>query len=281
MTIHGQEVLKRDGILVGFNAGYKYTPEHEKGYRGIEQMQPKRNRDKNKDNPFNAETIKNPEAVHIMEFEDGKVLLTNNKWHYNSLIEKPEEERLEYLKTLLNIDDINQNNEIQLEVNDNIGSTNVIALWHTGFYGTNGHFDLISTNEQSSELIKTLYNEIQKGNVAISSDYSFMFEDRGLSFVLLDQLTEEDIKNKQLADHYFDISKKLEQDYKQYIQQEGLYGQDSVVEEGKYPVEIWNLQICDVKNDFKRRYNTRILYRDFGYFKSKGRFRFALHAETI
>lgn len=42
---------------------------------------------------------------------------------------------------------------------------------------------------------------MQKENVAISSDYSFMFKYKGLSFVLLDQLTKEDLMNKQLVDH--------------------------------------------------------------------------------
>ena len=39
---HGQEVLKRDGKLVGFNAGYGFYSEHERGYSGIEQKKPKK-----------------------------------------------------------------------------------------------------------------------------------------------------------------------------------------------------------------------------------------------
>ena len=43
---HGQEVLKRDGKLVGFNAGYGFYAEHESGYTGTEQMKPKKIIDK-------------------------------------------------------------------------------------------------------------------------------------------------------------------------------------------------------------------------------------------
>ena len=38
----GQEVLKRNGKLVGFNAGYGFYGEHEFGYSGNEQMKPKK-----------------------------------------------------------------------------------------------------------------------------------------------------------------------------------------------------------------------------------------------
>ena len=72
----------------------------------------------------------------------------------------------------------------------------VVALWSAGWNG-GGDFDLISTTEQSSEMLRKLYEEIQKGNVAISSDYSFMFKDRGLSFVLLDKLTQQDLMMKE------------------------------------------------------------------------------------
>ena len=45
---HGQEVLKRDGKLVGFNAGYGFYSEHEHGYTGEEQIKPKKIIDKNR-----------------------------------------------------------------------------------------------------------------------------------------------------------------------------------------------------------------------------------------
>ncbi len=58
----------------------------------------------------------------------------------------------------------------------------------------------------------------KKGNVAISSDYSFMFKDRGLSFVLLDQLTQEDLMNKQLVDHRDEMARQFQKEYTEYLQ---------------------------------------------------------------
>ena len=43
---HGQEVLERDGKLVGFNAGYGFYAEHESHYLGEEQRKPKKLIDK-------------------------------------------------------------------------------------------------------------------------------------------------------------------------------------------------------------------------------------------
>ena len=63
---------------------------------------------------------------------------------------------------------------------------------------------------------------MQKGNVAISSDYSFMFKDRGLSFVLLDQLTQEDLMNKQLVDHRDEMARQFQKEYREYLQKEAL-----------------------------------------------------------
>lgn len=47
---HSQEILYRDGKLVGFNAGYGFHAEHEFGYKGMEQMQPKKSYGKKIDN---------------------------------------------------------------------------------------------------------------------------------------------------------------------------------------------------------------------------------------
>lgn len=241
---HGQEVLKRDGKLVGFNAGYGFYAEHESGYTGTEQMKPKKIIDKNKNHPFNGEIVENPQAINLMEFSDGKVWLTNDEWNYASLMRKTEEERHEIMDKYINNDDRKR-----------IDSPEVVALWYAGFNG-GGNFDLISTNEQSSELIKTLYAEMQKGNVAISSDYSFMFKDRGLSFVLLDQLTQEDLMNKQLVDHRDEMARQLQKEYREYLQKEGLDESVCIRKGGKYPAEFWNVQISDLETNIKRRNNT-------------------------
>ncbi len=239
----GQEVLKRNGKLVGFNAGYGFYGEHEFGYSGNEQMKPKKSRDKNKDNPFNGEIIENPQVVNLMDFSDGSVWLTNNIYNYMNLMEKTEEERHEIMNRYIYNDDRKRKEESIFKLD----APEVIALW------SNRSFDLISTNEQSSELLKTLYSEIQKENVAISSDYSFMFKDRGLSFVLLDQLTEQDLINKKLVDHYDEMRKQFQKEYREYLQKEGLDESVCISNGGKYPAEFWNVQISDLETNFKRR----------------------------
>lgn len=238
---NGQEVLERDGKLVGFNAGYGFYAEHESNYAGKELMKPKRIIDKNKNHPFNGEIVENPQAINLMEFSDGKVWLTNDEWNYASLMRKTEEERHEIMDRYINNDD----RKFMSKLGANVDSPEVVALWYAGFNG-GGNFDLISTNEQSSELIKALYTEMQKGNVAISSDYSFMFKDRGLSFVLLDQLTQEDLMNKKLVDHRDELGKKFQEEYREYLEVEGL-GEF----EEKYPLGFWNLQITGLNQTDK------------------------------
>ncbi len=252
---HGQEVLKRDGKLVGFNAGYGFYAEHESGYTGAEQMKTKKIIDKNKNNPFNGEIVENPQAINLMEFSDGKVWLTNDEWNYDSLMRKTEEERHEIMDKYINNDDRKRNERFMPQLGVNVDSPEVIALWYSGFNGA-GNFDLISTNEQSSELIKTLYAEMQKGNVAISSDYSFMFKDRGLSFVLLDQLTQEDLMNKQLVDHRDEMARQFQKEYREYLQKEGLDENVCMGQGGKYPAEFRNVQISDLETNIKRRNST-------------------------
>ena len=251
---HGQEVLERDGKLVGFNAGYGFYAEHESHYLGEEQRKPKKIIDKNKNHPFNGEIVENPNAVHMMEFSDGNVWITNDQMNYYRLMKKTEEERREIMDGYINNDDRKRTDELMASFGGKVDSPEVIALWNAGWNG-GGNFDLISTTEQSSEVLKKLYEEMQKGNVAISSDYSFMFKDRGLSFVLLDQLTQEDLMNKQLVDHRDEMARQFQQEYREYLAKEGLEESVVIGKGGKYPAEFWNVQIHNLKTDFKRRCN--------------------------
>lgn len=252
---HGQEVLERNGKLVGFNAGYGFYAEHESNYTGNEQMKPKKGKDKNKNHPFNGEIVEKPNEIQMMEFSDGNVWITNDLFTYNHLIEKTEEERYQLMNKYINNDDRKHTEEFMSSLGGKYNSPEVVALWYAGFNG-GGNFDLISTNKKSSELLRKLYSEMQKGNVAISSDYSFMFKDRGLSFVLLDQLTQEDIMNKQLVDHRDEMAKQFQKEYIEYLAKEGLEERVVIGKGGKYPAEFWNVQIRNLKTDFKRRSNT-------------------------
>lgn len=237
---HSQEILYRDGKLVGFNAGYGFHAEHEFGYKGMEQMQPKKKlwKKDRQPNPFSEETVRNPDSVYLMELNDGgTVLLTNDDLIYYRMLEMSEEDRSRRVESLINNDDRKSTDDFLAKLGIEPEQPEVVALWD------GGHFNLISTNEHSSELLKTLYVEMQKENVAISSDYSFLFKDRGLSFVLLDQLSKEDFLTKQLVDHRGEMARQFEREYNEFLKEEGLEG---LFGGSKYPIEFWNVQIHDL-----------------------------------
>ena len=121
---------------------------------------------------------------HMMKFSDGNVWITNDSLYYYRLMQKTEEERREIVDKYINNDDRKRTEEFMSSFGGKVDSPEVIALWSAGWNG-GGNFDLISTTEQSSEVLKKLYEEMQKGNVAISSDYSFMFKDRGFIFCII------------------------------------------------------------------------------------------------
>ena len=181
----------------------------------------------------------------MMKFSDGNVWITNDSLYYYRLMQKTEEERREIVDKYINNDDRKRTEEFMSSFGGKVDSPEVIALWSAGWNG-GGNFDLISTTEQSSEVLKKLYEEMQKGNVAISSDYSFMFKDRGLSFVLLDQLTKQDLMMKEYVDHKEELGKKFQKEYREFVDGEGL-GEFEV----KYPVGFWNLQISGLNQTDK------------------------------
>lgn len=202
--------------------------------------------DKNKNHPFNGEIVENPNAVHMIEFSDGNVWLTNDSYFNYRLMQKTEEERNAIKESYLHNEDRKNTEKEMLEFGGiELDAPEVIALWSAGWNG-GGDFDLISTTEQSSEMLRKLYEEIQKGNVAISSDYSFMFKDRGLSFVLLDKLTQQDLMMKEYVDHREELGKKFQKEYREFVDGEGL-GEFEV----KYPVGFWNLQISGLNQTDK------------------------------
>ena len=102
---------------------------------------------------------------------------------------------------------------------------------------------------QSLQFSHSLHFSLSK----FSSDYSFMFKDRGLSFVLLDQLTQEDLMNKQLVDHRDEMAGQFQKEYREYLQQEGLDESVCIGRGGKYPAEFCNVQISDLETNIKRK----------------------------
>lgn len=235
---NGQEVLYRNGKLIGVNIGYGMHAEHEYGYQGEELGM----MEGYEDNPFNGEIMSEPELVNLMELNDGNVWMTNNAWKYLDLMRRTEEERKAYIDKLINNYDREMTESFLKSLGFDITSPEIVALW------SSSSFDLISTTVQSSELIKRLYDEIQRGNVAVSSDYSFLFKNRGLSFVLLDALSNDDLLAKQLVDSRTKMMKQFEKEYHAYLSEQGLNGWGK---HGEYPIEFWNLQIHDIKQDIR------------------------------
>lgn len=252
---HSQEVLYRDGKLIGFNAGYGFYAEHESKYRGVEQRKIG-TVEKSEKNPFDGEIIENPDEIHLIEFDDGKVWIISNSWYYDKLMRKTYDEQRQIMEKYINNDDRSRTEQFLSEIGANLQSPEVVALWNAELMGAGGSFNLISTNEQSSEMLKKLYDEMKKGNVAISSDYSFLFKDRGLSFVLLDQLTNEDLLAKRLVDDRDELIEQFQKEYREYLTKEGLHESVCYVKGGKYSAEFWNVQIRGLKMNTKRRYST-------------------------
>ena len=190
VTNWGQEALYRNGNLVGFNAGYhEGWFFHDFLYSGPEQM---RSSDKNKDNPFYGQIVENPEVIKMVELGLGHVMITNDSKLYNRLSELSDSQRLDTIIDRFKLESCVSSYDPNPEDED------VIALWTAGNGKYDGRFYLISNNQQGDRLLRKLYESIKQGNVAISSGYRFLFEDRGLSFILLDQLSPEDFRNKEL-----------------------------------------------------------------------------------
>ena len=108
--------------------------------------------DKNKNHPFNGEIVENPNAVHMIEFSDGNVWLTNDSYFNYRLMQKTEEERNSIKESYLHNEDRKRTEKEMLEFGGReLDAPEVVALWSAGWNG-GGDFDLISTTEQSSEM---------------------------------------------------------------------------------------------------------------------------------
>ena len=184
----GQEILYRNGKFVGLNTGYHLGWFfHDFIYNGPEQF---KTSVKNKDNPFYGQIIENPKAIQIIEWGENDVLISNIPELYEKLKGLPKEKRATDIYSR-----IKENNYGHLDLPD---ETIVVSSWYPGNEKYGGRFYLTSIGGKNVDIIKKLYNEIQKSNVAVSSGYTFMFEDRGLSFIILDQLSKEDLENKKI-----------------------------------------------------------------------------------
>lgn len=140
---NSQEVLYRDGKLIGFNAGYGFHSEHEHGYKGMEQM--KSMKKDNPNNPFSEEIVTNSEEIHLMELnDDGNVFLTNDGYYYYRMLEMSEADKNRRVESLINNDDRKSTADFLTRIGMQPEQPEVVSLWN------DRHFYLLSTNEQSS-----------------------------------------------------------------------------------------------------------------------------------
>ena len=261
--VHSQEILDRNDKLIGFNAGFGSHTEHESGYHGFEQKAPeglkyKLKLKKIKKHPFYNDIIKNPDEIQMLELADGNVWITNDLGDYYKILKKPKEEQQKIINNYINNYDRQREEEFYMKMKITPSNPSVIPLWD------DTNFDLISTNNYGKKILMSLYEEIKKGNVAISSDYSFMFKDRGLSFVIVDRLNEDDLKNKRLRDHQNFLAKNFKKQYNEYLKKEGLAGYGV---EMKYPLGFANLRtvgLYETKEGFSPNFYVEIYHVDNG-----------------
>ena len=188
----GTKILYNEtGTLKGFNGGWIRRSEQMQSepYSGHELFGAMYTAD----NPFGGEIVTKPEAIKLIE-RDGNVLLTNtfiNGENIDYIINRAINHRdrktidLERRSAISDMPKLKETLE-QPEQQD------IISIWN------NLNFELVSLTEHGSDILRILYQEMQNRNVAISRDNSFLF-DRcpGLSFVIVSELTVEDLAKKE------------------------------------------------------------------------------------
>lgn len=225
--------------LKGINFGYGFYAEHEYGYLG-EEIGQEDDEKANQKSAFENEKIKDPSKVFFIKTIDGKAMLTNNDWFYHSLAAK------DPVTQALEIDKYLQHNN-----GDKERDISYKEIWNQMFhmdmemppYDTQWNkyqFTIVGLDEFHNALLKRLYQEIQAGNVAVSADFSSLFDDRGLSFVFLDKLTKEDYFSKKNKDFYEQSLKQKEKEMRQYLW-------DEEMDTSKYPIKLFNVQIDSIE----------------------------------
>lgn len=236
-SIWGKEIIKRDGKIVGINLGYGFYGEHESTYNGPEQG--KSQIDSLERIAFEGETIENTNQIRMFEFDDGMICITNDMdfCNYAERHRMSMDELQKNFTSYVGYDDTNQMflKSIGYKAQDEIPG--IKAAW-----ACRGVFYLISKDRESNEILKTLYSEIQRKNVAVSNDYRFLFKDRGLSFIMLDQLTREELAKKGLLKCVERVKSEIDKKYIKMVYDQGLLRRSK-----KYPITIDYLYAQELK----------------------------------
>ena len=213
---------KRNGQLKGINFGYGYYSEHERGYSGSETFDYE---NKQLVGPFIKETIKNPSQVKFFRDSKNRVMLSSDSFLNRKV--KTNEDLIEFIDASLSSDD-NFMTTFKKE-------EKFYAYW------SDDHFYIIGLEAFANDLLEKLYDNIQRENIAVSSDFSGIFDDRGLSFVVLNQLEPVDFAIKRASEVYEYMLEEQQKKYKQYLKDNGMHFFSEKKKE--YPFELFNVQI--------------------------------------
>ena len=166
------------GELKGINFGYGFYAEHERGFSCVEQTKPPLKFGK-KNKAFEEERIKQPGCIQLIKLDEQHSVLTNSPY-------LTEDFQAEDLKQSRDVEEVAK---MSKQFGMQIGQPNP---FYTSW--TDKYFTILSIDSESAQILEHLYQEIMRGNVAVSSNFSSSFKDRGLSFVMLDQLEKANYK---------------------------------------------------------------------------------------
>ena len=196
--VFGKKIIYNEetGKFIGFNSGMIYRAEHMRPgpYEGPELYGAMYT----DENPFGGEMVLQPDQIKLIEYA-GKVLLTNT-WVGGNMSDGYKDH---LFKSVYGHYDRKDPERVSAEINamalkfqleetlNQPEPEDIIALWD------NMGFELISNTEEGSKILRTLYQEMQNRNVAISRGNKFMFDGRpGLSFLVVSELSDEDYRAK-------------------------------------------------------------------------------------
>lgn len=252
-----EEIYDEEGNLKGINFGYNAFSEHERGYNGNELLKNKKSNIFDKlrvgtdyKNPFYEEKIKESSYIKLLQGSNGRKLLTSEKttneiaqeWMFGKIITSEwftKEQVDQIMESIKNSPDKNSISYYSKEHEEK--QFPFEASWNEN------EFFIMSTDEKTDKMLEELYDNIEKGNIAISGNFETLFKNHGLSMVYLNRLTKEDLENKERMDLYNKELIKAQQEYSDYLRESKL---SLFASRGNtFPFHIFNLQINSIDYD--------------------------------
>lgn len=176
-AVHSQEILYDSmGRIAGFNAGYGFYSEHEWGYQGRELANPADHSRHAGSGSFADCLVDKPDHVMLVERDDGMAGITNDARFANRFDFASSSEWDEYMSGNRDVSEYGSYGR-QPGIFD--------AFWDSS------RFTVFGKTDEASDAIREVYEATQGGDVAIAANFSPLFSDRGLSFVILSRLDDE------------------------------------------------------------------------------------------